>query len=291
MNGKVIKLCDPQTIQIPQEFTVAVVDAQQVEQELNNLAKRYAEQSAADIAQQGDIVCCRADEQSYPDGREIRLYTALDIPGAQAAAAAVQGQVIGAQLATTLAGKAVQLTIQKIIRLIPAQVNDKLIAAMGIEGVSTVEAYRQHITAKKLADIKMENNKKLMQYIMDQMINGSAFDYDPAELKAELEGQREFIAQEYSSAGVEMPADAELLEALLYQQKQGWLAAEYCHANGIEIDKAAAEEEADQMLEMMAIMGEELPDRSQMVEDSMRNAYVMELFAGLDAMLGDKVGR
>lgn len=291
MKGKVTKLCDIASINVPEEFSQDSVDTQQVERELQSLSFRYADKITAETVKKGDIVYCAADNKSYPDGRSILLYTALNIPGAEEAEAAVTDKKIGDSLTVTLNGKQVQLTVERIIRLVPAEVNDKLIASIGIENVLTVEDYREYITAKMLADAQMESRKMAMHDIMLQMIENSEFEYDASDVDAYLAGQLDMIEADCKSSGMEMPTQEELREGVLEQLKQAWLAEEICRINNIEIDREAVEADADQMIEMMNIMGEPVPEREEMIEESMRNAYVMRLFEYVDKLLTEKTGR
>ena len=75
---------------------------------------------------------------------------------------------------------------------IEAEINDALIASIGIEGVSTVEGYRTYLTAKATDEANMENSKAIMRYLMDGMINGSEFEYDEAAMNAAVEQANEY---------------------------------------------------------------------------------------------------
>lgn len=290
MKGVVKKLFDLENVRIPKEMTEISVDPQQVEAEVNSLSLRYANQTAVQTADSGDIVYCAADAQSYPDGRTVLLYTAMDIPGAQEAAQAVIGKSVGDCVATSINEKAVTLTVEKIIRLIPAQLNDELVASISIDGVSTVEGYRSYVTEKKLADARMESHKMAVSEAMNQIIGGSEFEYDEADVESYLDENLDEIKAEYEANDMELPSRDELCEAMLYQLKQGWAAEEFCRRNNIEIDREAAEEEADQMIEMMTLMGENVPSREVMIEESLRNFCVMALFEGIDKFLTDEQG-
>lgn len=287
MNGKVTKLCDLTSICISPDLLTASVDMQQVEHELRKLSVHYADRIEVENVNSGDIVYCTADNESYPDGRSILLYTALNIPGAEDAVKKVLGKHMGDTMTVVLSGKEASLTVKKIIRLIPVEVNDKLIASMGIDGVFTVDDYRAYIKEKMLADIRMENHKMAIRDVMAQMTEKSSFEYDDAEADKYLAENMEAIKADYEAVGMEPPTVEELREGVLEQSKQGWLAEEFCRRNNIEIDKAGVEAEADQMLEMMSIMGEKLPEREKMIEEALRNAYAMALFEKIDAFLAE----
>lgn len=290
MKGKVTSLCDLQSIQIPAEMLNAVVDERQVEQELKNLSMRYAAQVSSETVEAGNVVYCRGDRASYPDGRDLILYTALQIPGTEDAVSAVLGKRVGDVCETLLCGKKVCLTVEKIIRLIPADVNDELIRSLNVENVTTVQAYRDYTAAKKTAELQMEKSKMAIGYVMEQMVAGSTFAYDPAEFEQYLADERENLLADCCEDGIETPSEEEIREGVLYQFKQGWMAEEFCRRNQIQIDREAAEAEAERLMEMMTLMGERVPEREQMIEETLRNAYSIEMFQRIGDLVAEKMG-
>ena len=289
MKGIVTKLCSLDDIRIPEEMLTVTVDPAEVEDALRRLSLRYAEQTKTQTVEQGDLVTCRADATSYPDGRNILLYTGLDSPGAAEAVQAVLGQPVGASFNVELAGKPVQLTIEQNVHLIPAVVTDALVASMGLENVQTVAAYRQHVQEKLRADQITEKSKMAVGWLVTQMMEGSTFAYDEAELDAYFSEHMTEIRAEYQSYGMEASED-DIRRDMTEQIKQSWLAQAFCQSRGIEIDQASIEEETDQMLEMMSLMGEKVPDRETALEETLRNAYSMELFTGLEKLVKEKMG-
>lgn len=291
MNGTVTKLCDFDSVRIPEELLTVCADEQQVEQEVEQLSVRYAVQTSVQTVEEGDVVYCTADAQSYPDARDIILYTAIDMPGAEKASQAVNGKSVGDTAETEICGKDVKLWIKKIIRLSPAEVNDELVASIGIDGVLSVEAYRAYVTEKLLADAASQNHKMAVREVILGLVAGSEFDYDEAELDEYVKSNLEQIEAEYNAYGIEMPAIDEIRESILDQFKENWLAREYCSRKGITVDRAAAEADADQMIEMLTLMGENVPSREQMIEEAINNTYSTELFVAIDEFVTEKMGR
>lgn len=185
MNGKVDKLYDIDSIAIPEELLKVSVDEQRIDEEVGMLSLRYAKESLADAATESDLVYAKADQESYPDGRTILLYTAMNMPGAEEAEKAVIGKKAGNVVSTVLADKKVTLTIEKVLHREPVEVTDELIAGMGIEGVSDVEAYKAYLREKMIADQQMENNKSIVRHILDEMTKNSTYSYDEVEAKAQ----------------------------------------------------------------------------------------------------------
>lgn len=291
MQSKVIKLCAPEAVQIPEELLNDTVDEQQIDAELQKTALRYAEQRQVELVAKNDVVYCEADKESYPDGCCVMLYTALDIPCAREAVAEVIGKCIGDSLTVPLNEKNVRLTVKSIVRLVPVEVNDALIASIGIDGIFTVADYREYIRTKMLEDIHMENHKKAVAFVMTQMLEQSVFEYDDAEIDLFLADHMDEIEADYRENDMELPSHEELREMALEQKKQSWLAEEFCRQNDIEIDMAAVEADAEQMREMLEMMGERVPSTEQLTAEALNNAYIMELFGKIDAFLAEKTGR
>lgn len=289
MKAQVTKLCDPWVVEIPAHLLTAHVDSQQLEQQIGQLAVRYAQYLPVQTVAPGDVVFCHGDEAAYPDKRQILLYPSMGIPGAEQAEKESIGKTVGACFTTQLAGKEVSLCIKNVLHPIPAQVNDALIASMGLEGIDTVAAYWDHLAAKMLADQMMENRKMAMGHLITQMIAQSCFAYDEQQMERYLQENMERFRAESEQVGMEA-SEEEIRTGVLEQAKEGWLAQEFCRRKGIEIDREAAQADADQMMEMMRMMGEPVPEREQMVEEAMNNAYLMELFSQLDEILTQKMG-
>lgn len=289
MKGQVTKLCDAASIQIPAEMLTVSVDKEQVENEVRQLSMSYAKQEQVPDVCCGDIVTCKDAQGAYADGRSVMLYTGLNIPGGQEAAKAAIGKQVGDTFATTLADKPVSLTVEKIIRLTPAQVNDGLIASLNIPDVTTVDAYRQYAENMLKNRQAGEKRKMAVGYVMEKTLEASEFAYDQAEMDAYFAAHMDEIMAEYKEFGME-GTEEDIRHDVTQQLKQGWMAEEMCKRSGYELDMAEVEQETDQMLEMMSLMGETAPDRETLVEESIRNAYVMEMFKQLETVVDGKMG-
>lgn len=289
MNAAVKKLCDIESIDIPAEMLSVCVDEQDVQRDLARLGLRYAAESEAEIAEIGDTVCCRADEESYPDGRAILLYTAAALPGAEEAEKAAVGKHVGESIDTVLAGRVVRLTVEKILRRTPAEVNDALVALIGIDGVSTVDDYRAYARKKRAGDQRLEKSKEITRYLADRMTVESEFDYDAAELEKKIDEEIELYIADYGEESLDMTQE-EMRAAIDDQIRQGWVAKAFCEARGIEIDRAGAEAYTDQMLEMTKLMGEEAPAREEMLEIALQNEYFRGFYEYIDKFIERKMG-
>lgn len=292
MNGVVSKLYDIDSIVIPEELLKVSVDEQQITDEVKQLALRYAKEEKVDVVSSGDLVCAKADQKSYPDGRTILVYTGLQMPGAEVAVDALIGKHQGEKIETVLNGKNVTLVIEKIVRRTPVEVTDELAAGMGLEDVTDLESYKAYLRKKMAADQEMEKSKEITRYILDQMVENSTFTYDEAEMENYVQEELKKYQQEMSEYGDEMedvPED-EIKEGIIAQEKQTWMVKAFCESKGIDVDTSSAEEEADRMIEMMQLMGEDIPDRAEMIAMSVQDAYFGALLDYIDKMVEEKKG-
>ena len=289
MKGVVEKLCDIDSIAIPEELLECNVDEQQIEAAVQSLSVRYAKEEPSEQVSKGDFVSCQADKESYPDGRTILLYPGMNMPGAEDAEAAVLGKKAEDVVSTSIAGKSVTLTIKKIAHRIPAQVTDELIAGIGLEGVSTIAQYKEHVRAKMLEDQKMEKGKEIVRYFMDKLTNESTYKYDQAEMEAYIQSMMAQYTQEAEEMGENISPE-EIRQGIIYQSKQAWMTEGFCKAKEIEVDLSSIEEETDKMIEMMELMGEAVPDRAQMTEMAVQDAYFSGFMSYLDKVIGEKTG-
>lgn len=288
MRGKVIRLCDLTDVVIPEEKCVVSVDPAQVRSAVEQLSIRYAKKISVQCVEKGDVVYCRADRGTYPDGRSIILYTALELPGAEKAARDAVGRNVGEAFETQINKKTVRLTVKKIIRLVPVAVSDSLVAEIGIENVSTVEDYRRYIEAKMLEDQTNERIKMLVGDVSDEMLEKSVFEYNKADIDRYADTYMDDVRAECAMEGMEI-SDEEIREGVIIQLKQAWMAEAYCRKHGIEIDRAAVTAEIDQMLEIMKLMGETVKDRETVLQEEFYEEYLRMMFQHIEAAVREKM--
>lgn len=289
MNGYVSKLYDIDSIVIPKEMLNTSVDEQRVEETVHMLSMRYAKEIQVDIVEKGDLVYCQADQTSYPDGRTILLYTGLEIEAAKDASEAVIGKKTEDSFLTTLAQKQVGLTVKKILRRIPVEVNDALITDMGIEGVVSVEDYKAYIRQKMAKDQEMENSKAVVRYVMDEMVEKTTYTYDETEMQAHVQAMMAEYEQMMEADGEneieedESPED--IKENIIYQEKQYWMAEAFCKSKDIPVDESEIEDEINRMVEMMELTGEPVPKRDELRAMMIQDAYLDGFFRYVNQMI------
>lgn len=284
MNGFVSRLCELDSVSVPAEMLEVKIDAQHIESEIEALSLRCAKESTVELAETGDLVRCRADKESYPDGRTILIFTGTELPAAKEAAAAALGKRAGDVFSAELAGKTVQLCVETVIRRTPVEVNDALIASLDIEGVDSVEAYRSYLNAKAEGEQKLERGKMIMRYLMDALINGSEYSYDEDEMQAYVEKTK---AERPQPEGV---TEEMVVESIVYQCKQMWVAEAFCRRQGIEVGQTEIEQMADQFAEMMQLMGEAVPERGELLEMARGELCLTPLFEHINSLIEQKFG-
>lgn len=286
MIGAVTKLYDIDRIEIPKELLDLRVAENEIEEKVQMLSLRYAKEYETEVAALGDTVFCKADDISYPDGRTILLYTGTRIPGGSDAVEKALGKRVNDCFSAALMEKTVTLTVRKILRRTPVEVNDALISRIGIEGVTTLAEYRAHVKEQMLADMRMERHKAIFAFFLGELEKKSEYAYDQQELDAYIQS---LIAQYPPDAGIEMSQE-ELRERVFSQIKESWIAEAFCKSRGIEIDMKEVEDAADQMLQMQELMGEEVPAKEEMMEMYLQNVRFGAMYEYVDKIATGKLG-
>ncbi len=288
MNGFVTKLYDVDSMTVPAESLKTQIDTQHIEDEINALSLRCARETKAEQALEGDLVRCKADEASYPDNRTILLFTGAQLPGAEEAAKAAIGKHPGDVFTVSLAGKTVALTVAEVIRRVPVPVDDAAVVALGMEGITTVDAYRAYLTDKAEKEQKQEQNKQLLRQFMDAMVNGSQYSYDEGEMAAYVAKMKEETLKQ-NPAAAEM-GDERIAQSIEYQCKQQWIAEAICKAQGMAPTDEEIQQGADQMAEMFQLVGEPVPGRDELLEMARSELCMTPMFEYLNQLIQQKVG-
>lgn len=288
MQGTVSRLCDIHSIVIPPDMLHIHIDAHCADNALHQLSLRYAAESSGSTVQQGDTVFCNAAD-AYEDRRTVLLFTGLALPGAEEANKAVVGCSVGNTVDTVIGNKPVHLTVEKIVHRTPATVDNSLIAKLTIDGVQTVEDYKAHLLETALADAKAERCKEINRYVADALLKNSLFVYDEAEMERYVQSTVDSFIAEYGDEELENDIDAAKAD-IMDNVKLGWIAEAFCREQGLSVDRAAAEEEADRMLEILSLTGEPLPNRNDLIADALQNEYIAQLFSYIETLAKQKMG-
>lgn len=203
---------------------------------------------------------------------------------------AVLGKSVGDTFDTELAGKPAALTVEKIIRRTPVAVDDALIASLGIDGVSTVEGYRACLTEKAQADAKLEQSKVVMGYLVEELLRRSEFTYDQAEMAEQIEKAKAECAAMPESEDFPLPSEEEIAQSVISQFQQGWAAEAYCKQIGFVPDEEEVKQQAQQMGQMMELMGESVPSEEELLDMARTEACLTPLFMHINDIITQKMG-
>lgn len=289
MKGTVTKLYDIDSIEIPEEMLDIHVEDAAIENKVQLLSLRYAKESEEKTAVKGDIVYCKADADSYPDGRTVILFTDTEMPGAEQASQEAIGKSVKDSFSAVLFDKTAVLTVQKVIRRSLAEVNDDLVCSVGIEGVKTLDEYRAYLKTQALENMRTEKEKEIAQYFLSELENSSEYAYDEKEMEALIQTSVEQYAAESAEFGEEIDPD-EVKAFVISQAKQGWIAEAFCKSRDIQIDMEEIKANAEQMLEMEALAGGEVPDKTEYIEMLVQNAQFDALFGYIHKIANGKFG-
>ncbi len=280
MNGTVTKLYDIDSIIFPKEMFDVAVDESDIDNKVEMLSMKYADEEEVSTSSEGDIVFCMADSKSYPDGRNIILYTGTPLPGGEDASLKAIGKSVGDTFEAILCEAKVTLTVKKIIRRRNAAVTDELISSMGIEDVDTVAAYREYLKEAAIEELRSNQSKLAAQYALEVLVENSEFSYDEAQMDAHIQAMAEQYAAEYEQYGMEADMD-DICKQAAMQIKQGWVAKAYCDSQGIVIDLSEMQDEIDQIIQMQQLSGDDFTSREEFIEMFMENQYMGRLFEAL----------
>lgn len=289
MKGTVTKLCDIDKIEIPEELLDVHVEDEAIEEKVQLLSLRYAKESEAETAVKGDIVYCRADGDRYPDGRTVILFTGTEMPGVEQASQEAVGKRVNDCFSAVIFDQATALTVQKVIHRSPAEVTDALICGVGIEGVKSLDEYRGYLKEQALENMRTERKKEIAQYFLTELENNSEYAYDEKEMEELIQTSLGQYEAEYAELGEEITPD-EVKAFVLSQAKQGWIAEAFCKSRDIQIDTEGIKAEAEQMLELEALAGGEVPDRAEYLEMLVQNARFDALFGYINQIANGKLG-
>lgn len=273
MDIKVKQLYDISKIVVPQEMTKWKVTDDQIEEQLKTIAKLSAVETDGDVAAVDDCVVLSCEEGALA-GRTVLLYPGLNLPGAEAAEQAVLGLSIGSELTVELNGE-VKLKVEKILRRVPVAIDDELIKAQAIEGIATVDAYREWYRKKAGMENREQALKMIKSYYLDCLAEKSEFDYDHAELDAWVD---EGIQQQIMYMAEVTGQPAEISEEEIAEMKRkgrlmplrAVVEQEICQSQGFTFTQDMFEDE-------IKAMADEMPGMEDMLDDY-RDMYVSNAY-------------
>lgn len=185
MKTQVTHLFDVKLIPTPEDIPEWRISDVEADQLISNLAAQRATELDVPAVCAGDAVFC-TDGQRFVE-RTVMIYPGRNMPGAEAAEAALTGAKTGDTVKTELCGAPAALTVKRIVRRLPAAIDDALIAGEHIDGVTTVNAYRKYIRGKTERENLSLSAKYLSSALREQLIECSEYAVDEEEREAWLE--------------------------------------------------------------------------------------------------------
>jgi len=237
----VSKLYDYRQSTVPKDMTKWRIAPGVLDEQLHTLACVHAAEFQADMVQAGDSV-----RLTRAGGRDVLLYPGLHLPGAGEAEGAVIGLRVGDTLTAPINGSALTMTVAEILRRAPAAIDDALVQAEHIDGVSTLAEYRRWYQARAEEQNKNRAAKSIAYFLLEELRDKSEYVIDQAELDdwAGQQAQQIFDARmamgddpHIPEEGFELLTDEEAMEQIKSKLppefKMHLVCNELCHQEGI----------------------------------------------------------
>lgn len=281
MKMNVKDLHDISLIQVPEELLEWEVTPEQIDSQLVLLSKINAVEELVDKVEEKDCVVCQCLDGRLSD-RVVFIYPGLHLPGALEAEKCSLEKTIDDVFETDLNGY-VKLKVQKIIRRMDAIVNDAFVQSLEIEGVDTIEKYRDWYKKETEASQKGKVIKNIQNYLLDSIAQNSTYEeVDAKEMDAFLTSQaKQLVAYENEMTGesVELTDEwlDEIKESVVFDLKREAVGRKLCEQEGIVYTSEMFEDEIKQTVpEEMSEMMEEYKDMY------VRNAYFTKAYELLE---------
>ena len=225
MKSIVQTLCELDRIPVAPELRSWEIDETEADAKLEALSMEFAEETTAEMVDDGDCVTCSAEKGNLV-GRTILLYPGRKIPGAEEAEATLLGKKVGEKISTSISGSETVLVVTNILRHQPAIVNDTLIKKLGIEGIYSVSDYRAHILAEQEHTKRSNASRSISVTLLQGLIELSTYDIDQNEMDCWTKEQASQLFQELLDAGEDPRLPEEGFEILTDEQAIDKLAKE-----------------------------------------------------------------
>lgn len=280
---------------VPAKMLVIKIEQAVIDKGLADAAERFLTiEPAEDAIRAGDIV-----RVSYPDGvaeggvREAQFSVGRHFFD-PALEDALLGMTRGQTADLAVRGQDKPVTILSVKRRNIPTLTDGAVASIGIEGVETIEGYRQHLIDQAVRRKRAERDRILIDFVEKQVLAQSEFtpvDRASEEYRAcyarQLEQARQFAAQDEDVTEIEVlrrsllpgkeASEAEVLAALAEEceQQVKLLALGRVHAarDGVSYTLADCEQELRQFAEMQGVPYEALLEQYS-PEDLLPEKYI-----------------
>lgn len=182
MNSKVTELYDYTKAPIPDELRRWRVTDEEVQEALKKLSFAHAREKEIQISREKDCVVCRGEGNTPPWNRSVLLF----YPGFNLCDTAVEQAMIGKKAGdqvrfSTSRGEAVLTVIRVLGGWEPFPISDALVKMEKIDGVDTVEKYRNWYRETTQTTRREEQSIPIGVELLQQVLKKSQVYIDPKE--------------------------------------------------------------------------------------------------------------
>lgn len=290
MKSAVSKLYDRSQITVPREMVKWRISDEDIEKQLVVLSRTYGTDVRTDKVQKGDSVRLSCNEGSMK-GRVILIFPGLNLPGVAEAESSVLGCAVGDSITAVLNGACVTLTVEEILRRIPADIDDELVKKERQDGVNTLDEYRCRYRERREAQNRNQAQKDISGFVLREIIERSeyALDYEELEAWKDENARAEFEEciedgedPRITEEGEEPLTDEEAIEMIKEEIeprfKMELVCRALCEAQGISLGWENLKDEFEEQFppELAAILSEEEMEQSK--ADFMENAAITKVY-------------
>lgn len=207
---------------IPEKLLVLQIDRTVIDKGMSDAADRFLTiQPAGDGIRAGDIVRISFPDEEAEGGTAQAQFSVGRHFFDQALEDALPGMTAGQTAQLSVKGQQKPVSVLSVKRRHIPPLTDEAIAGLGIEGVGTVEQYRQHLVDRAAERMRSQRDRVVTEYVEKQVLARSEFapvDREAEEYRAWCQEQtdqaRQFAARE------EGTSETDILRQMLRQGPQ-----------------------------------------------------------------------
>ena len=175
MRSYVLSMKDPKQVDLSASLVAVPIDADKVEAELRRIALPYVRWEPVAEAAAGDLAICRMHSELPRFERpKLKLMLGSGMFRREIEEAAV-GMKPGEEKTVTLPEGNLQLTLMEVSRQTIPEPDDEMVRALRLEGVASVEDYREHLREKLRLDAAKELSREPLEQLICAVLDGSEF--------------------------------------------------------------------------------------------------------------------
>lgn len=206
---------------IPEKLLVLQIDQAVIDKGMSDAADRFLTiQPAGDGIQAGDIVRISFPDEGAGGGTAQAQFSVGRHFFDQVLEDALTGMTVGQTAELNVKGQKKPVSVLSVKRRHIPPLTDEAIAGMGIEGVTTIDGYRQHLIDRAAQRMRSQRDRVLTEYVEKQVLAQSEFapvDRETEEYRAWCQEQ---AAQAKQFAAQEGVSETEILRRMLRQGPQ-----------------------------------------------------------------------